>query len=296
VDDPDQLEDIRKRETGIVIERIKKILATGANVILTAQGIDDLCLKEFVEVGAMAVRRCKKEDLRRIAKATGATMVSSLANLEGEESFEAASLGFAEEVEQVRVSDDELILIKGTKIVNSSSIILRGANDYMLDEMERALHDSLSIIKRTLESGAVVPGGGAVEVALSIYLENFATTLGSREQLAIAEFANALLAIPKILAVNAAKDAIQLVAKLRTFHNAAQNAPSGDPKKALMHYGLDLLNGEVRDNVKAGVLEPTMSKVKSLKSAYEAAVSLLRIDDAIQCAPEQKGEPDPHDH
>lgn len=108
---------------------------------------------------------------------------------------------------------------------------------------------------------------------------------GSREQLAIAEFANALLAIPKILAVNAAKDAIQLVAKLRTFHNAAQNAPSGDPKKALMYYGLDLLNGEVRDNVKAGVLEPTMSKVKSLKSAYEAAVSLLRIDDAIQCAP-----------
>lgn len=91
--------------------------------------------------------------------------------------------------------------------------------------------------------------------------------------------------IPKILAVNAAKDATQLVAKLRTFHNAAQNAPAGDPKKELMHYGLDLLNGEVRDNVKAGILEPTMSKVKSLKSAYEAAVSLLRIDDAIQCAP-----------
>lgn len=85
--------------------------------------------------------------------------------------------------------------------------------------------------------------------------------------------------------MNAAKDATQLVAKLRTFHNAAQNAPTGDPKKALLYYGLDLLNGEVRDNVKAGILEPTMSKVKSLKSAYEAAVSLLRIDDAIQTAP-----------
>lgn len=108
---------------------------------------------------------------------------------------------------------------------------------------------------------------------------------GSREQLAIAEFAQALLLIPKILAVNAAKDATQLVSKLRTWHNAGQNAPAGDPKKALMHYGLDLLNGDVRDNVKAGILEPTMSKVKSLKSAYEAAVSLLRIDDAIQCAP-----------
>ncbi|KAF9521068.1 hypothetical protein BS47DRAFT_1374564 [Hydnum rufescens UP504] len=284
VDDPNQLEEIRKRESEITLERIRKILATGANVILTTKGIDDLCLKEFVEAGAMAVRRCKKEDLRRIAKATGATLVSSLANLEGDETFEASSLGSAEEVVQVRISDDELILIKGTKVISSSSI------------MERALHDSLSIIKRTLESGAVVPGGGAVESALSIYLENFATTLGSREQLAIAEFANALLIIPKILAVNAAKDSTDLVAKLRAYHNSAQNAPAGDPKKVLLHYGLDLLNGEVRDNVKAGVLEPTMSKVKSLKSAFEAAVSLLRIDDAIQCAPEQKGEPDPHGH
>ncbi|KAG6919963.1 hypothetical protein DXG01_013312 [Tephrocybe rancida] len=286
VDDPNQLEEIRKRESEITLERIRKILAAGANVVLTTKGIDDLCLKEFVEAGAMAVRRCRKEDLRRIAKATGGTLVSSLANLEGEESFEASYLGTADEVVQERISDDELILVKGTKIVSSSSIVLRGANDYMLDEMERALHDTLSVIKRTLESGAVVPGGGAVETALSIYLENFATTLGSREQLAIAEFAGALLSIPKTLAVNAAKDSTDLIAKLRSYHNAAQNAPVGDPKKALLRYGLDLMNGEVRDNVTAGVLEPTMSKVKSLKSAYEAAVSLLRIDDAIQCVPD----------
>lgn len=147
--------------------------------MLTTKGIDDMCLKEFVEAGAMAVRRCRKEDLRRIAKATGGTLVSSLANLEGEESFEPSYLGTAEEVVQERISDDELILVKGTKVVSSSSIILRGANDYMLDEMERALHDVLSILKQTLESGAVVPGGGAVESALSIYLENFATTLVS---------------------------------------------------------------------------------------------------------------------
>jgi T-complex protein 1 subunit alpha len=108
---------------------------------------------------------------------------------------------------------------------------------------------------------------------------------GSREQLAIAEFASALLSIPKTLTVNAAKDSTDLVAKLRSYHNAAQNAPAGDAKKALLRYGLDLMNGEVRDNVSAGVLEPTMSKVKSLKSAYETAVTLLRIDDAIQCVP-----------
>ncbi|PWN23879.1 T-complex protein 1 [Microstroma glucosiphilum] len=295
IDDPEQLEKIRKRESDIVIERVRKIIAAGANVILTTKGIDDLCLKELVEAGAMGVRRCRKEDLRRIAKATGGQLVSSLANLEGDETFEASSLGHADEVSQERISDDELILVRGTKTVSSSSIVLRGANDYLLDEMERALHDTLSVIKRTLESGSVVPGGGAVEAALSIYLENFATTLGSREQLAIAEFAQALLVIPKTLAVNAAKDSTELVAKLRAYHNAAQSASAGDPKKALRLYGLDLLNGQVRDNVRAGVLEPTVSKVRSLKSALEAATSLLRIDASITLPPPQEQE-DPHAH
>ncbi|CAO1614005.1 unnamed protein product [Jaminaea pallidilutea] len=293
IDDPEQLEKIRARESEIVLERVKKILGAGANVILTTKGIDDLCLKEFVEAGAMAVRRCRKEDLRRIAKATGGQVVSSLANLEGEETFESSALGHAEEVAQERVSDDELILVRGTKTVSSSSIILRGANDYLLDEMERALHDTLSVIKRTLESGSVVPGGGAVEAALSIYLENFATTLGSREQLAIAEFAQALLVIPKTLAVNAAKDSTDLVAKLRAYHNAAQSASAGDPKKALRFYGLDLLQGNVRDNLRAGVLEPTVSKTRSLKSALEAATSLLRIDASITLPPPEE-QADPH--
>ena len=76
----------------------------------------------------------------------------------------------------------------------------------MCDELERAIHDALCVVKRVLESKKLVVGGGAVEAALSIYLENFATTLSSREQLAIAEFARSLLVIPKTLAVNAAKD------------------------------------------------------------------------------------------
>ena len=209
---------------------------TGANVILTTKGIDDMCLKYFVEAGAMAVRRCKKEDLKRIAKATGATLISTLANLEGEETFDPAYLGYAEEVSQMRISDDECIIVKGTKIQNACSIILRGANDYMLDEMERSLHDALCVVKRTLESNAVVPGGGCVEAAVSIYLENFATTLGTREQLAVAEYARALLIIPKTLSVNAAKDSTDLVAKLRAYHYTSQKAAPTDPKKNLKWY------------------------------------------------------------
>lgn len=179
VDDPQQLEKIRERESGMVLDRVEMILKAGANVVMTTKGIDDLVLKAFVEKGAMAIRRCKKEDLRRIAKATGATLVSSLSDLNGDEKFEPSSLGHAEEVVQERISDDECILVKGTKVHTSSSIILRGSNDFQLDEMERSVHDSLCAVKRALESGSIVPGGGAVETALHIYLEEFAVTVVS---------------------------------------------------------------------------------------------------------------------
>lgn len=297
IDDPEQLEAIRKREYDIIVERINKIIGAGANVVLTTKGIDDLCLKVFIEAGVMAVRRCKKEDLRRIARATGATFVSTLSNLEGEEVFEPSFLGSAEEVVQERISDDECILIKGTKVHSSSSIILRGSNEFQLDEMERSAHDSLSVVKRTLETGYVVPGGGAVETALNIYLENFATSLGSREQLAIAEFASALLTIPKTLAVNAARDSSDLLAKLRSYHAASQNAALTDVKRrGYKNQGLDLLNGKIVDEIKVGVLEPTMSKVRSLKSAVEACIAILRIDTMIKVDPERKEQHDDHDH
>uniref|UniRef100_A0A3Q3IDW0 T-complex protein 1 subunit alpha n=1 Tax=Monopterus albus TaxID=43700 RepID=A0A3Q3IDW0_MONAL len=285
INDPEKLDQIRQRESDITKERIQKILASGANVILTTGGIDDMCLKYFVDVGAMAVRRVLKKDLKRIAKATGATVCPSLSNLEGEETFEATMLGQAEEVVQERVCDDELILVKNTKARTSASIILRGANDFMCDEMERSLHDALCVVKRVLESKSVVPGGGAVEAALSIYLENYATSMGSREQLAIAEFARSLLVIPKTLAVNAAQDSTDLVAKLRAFHNEAQVNPE---RKNLKWIGLDLVNGKPRDNRQAGVYEPTMVKTKSLKFATEAAITILRIDDLIRLFPEQK--------
>jgi T-complex protein 1 subunit alpha len=285
IEDPTHLEGVRKEEAEITKRRVEAILKTGANVVLTTGGIDDMCMKFFIEAGAMAVRRCKKQDLKRIAKATGATLVTSLAGMEGEESFDASLLGSAEEVVQERLSDDELILIKGTKARTASSIILRGANDYMLDEMERSVHDALCVVKRVLESKQVVAGGGAVEAALSIYLENLATSVASREQLAIAEFANSLLIIPKVLAANAAQDSTDLVSKLRAYHNKAQTSPDCAHLKWV---GLDLENGDIRDNKKAGVLEPAVSKIKSLKFATEAAITILRIDDMIKLRPEEK--------
>ena len=156
---------------------------------------------------------------------------------------------------------------------------------HMLDEVERSLHDALCAIKRALESASVVPGGGCVEAALSIYLEDFATTLGSREQLAIAEFAEAMLVIPKQLAVNAAKDATDIVAKLRSNHNAAQT----DKAQAELKYtGLDCITGNIQNNLAAGIIEPALSKVKMIQFATEAAITVLRIDDMIKLHPEEQ--------
>lgn len=284
ISDPAKLEAVRQRECDIAKERVQKIIAAGANVVLTTGGIDDMCAKYMVEAGVMGVRRVSKPDLKRIAKASGAQLLLTLSNLDGDESFESSYLGEAEEIAVQPVGDNDCIFLKQLKCQNSSSILLRGPNEYYLDEMERSFHDSLCVVKRMMESKKAVPGGGAVEVALSIYLENFATSIGSREQLAIAEFARSLLVIPKTLAVNAAKDATDLVAKLRAYHNSSQTKSEHAHLKWM---GLDLSEGKLRDSVQAGVLEPLMSKVKSLKFATEAAITILRIDDLIKINPKE---------
>lgn len=344
ITDPAQLEAIRAREADIAKERVAAILAAGANVVLTTKGIDDLCLKYFVEAGVMAARRVPKDALRRVAKATGATLVTSLADEEGGEAFDALCLGTADAVVEENVAGDDIIVVRGghggkkrrkeaAEALAAASaasnggggdvsaaaaaaaatagddeedddvfaegggatLLLRGANDYLLDEAERAAHDAMCVVRRVLESGSVVPGGGAAEAAISVFLERGTPSLAPREQLAVAEAAEAVLAVPRALASNAARDGADLVAKLRAYHFKAQKA--AEDKKAgksgeeierdllLGRCGLDLERGLVRDSVAAGVLEPAGGKVSALRFAAEAAITILRIDDLIRVEP-----------
>lgn len=285
ISDPDEIQKMRQTEIDSICEKIQKLIDAGANVILTSGGIDDLNLKYLVDKQMIGVRRVDRKALRRIAKLTGGEVIHTLADDNAEETIDPASLGKATCVEESYVGDRDILFIKGCASTSAQTIVVRGANWYLMDEVERSIHDALCVIKRVLESNRVVPGGGAVEAALSVYLEHVAESMGSREQLAIAEFAQALLVIPKTLAINGAHDAVDLVAQLRGYHNAAQ---SSDSKKQWKYTGLDLVKGVVRDNVKAGVLEPAMSKIKQIKFATEAAVTILRIDDAIEMFREEK--------
>ena len=278
IHDASALNAAQEKELDITRDRVKAILASGANVILTTKGIDDAALKYFVEAGAIALRRVPLADVKRVAKATGAVVQGSLADLSGAESLDASQLGTAEEAAERRIRDDTVTVLRGCRSTAACSVLLRGPNEYMCDEMGRSFHDAICVVKRTVESGTVVPGGGAVEAALSVYLDNFATMLGSREQLAIAQFADSLLAIPKTLAVNAALDATDLVARLRAAHYVAQTE---EGKAGLAHTGLDLSRGVVRNSSRAGVVEPALSKIKSIQFAAEAAITILRIDDSV---------------
>ena len=254
---------------------------------MTTKGIDDLCLKYFVEAGAIAVRRVKKEDMKRIAKATGGQVVGTMADMEGNEVFDAEALGECQEVSEERVGDSNLLYFRGPKVGSACTVVLRGANEFMLDEMDRSFHDVLCVLKRIIESNSLVAGGGAVEAALSIHLDQVAVATTTREQLAISQFAQALLVIPRTLTVNAAHDATELVARLRVHHNTAQTVPGEENQR---HYGLDLYNGTIIDNLAHGVVEPAISKIKSLRFACEAAVSILRIDDMIKLNAHQEGQ------
>lgn len=280
VKDPAEIENIKKREMDITKERIRKIIDAGAKVVLTTKGVDDLCMKYFVEAGIICARRCNREDLKRLAKATGGRVVTTMADMEGNETFDVECLGGCDSVREVRIGDGEMLYVYGCKGHGASTIVLRGANEYMLDEMDRALHDSLCVVKRMLESATLVPGGGAAEAALSVYLDDYAHTIESREQMVIQEYADALLVIPKTLAVNAAKDASELVAKLRSVHAKGQHSEDA-ADDGLKYMGLDLIDGSIRDNLAAGVVEPAISKIKSLRFATEAAITILRIDDRI---------------
>ena len=222
VQNPDNLENIRQRELDVTKERCKKIIDAGANVIICSKGIDDFALKYFVEAKCIAVRRCERSDMKRLSAATGAKIMITFDDENGEEIFNKECLGEAEEVSEEAINDYNYVFFKKCKKQSAQTILLRGANYLMLDETERSVHDALCAVKRVLESNKLVVGGGCVEVSTSLYLENYARSLGSREQMAINEYAESLNIIPKQLAINAAKDATDLLTKLRYVHERYQ--------------------------------------------------------------------------
>ncbi|MFP3320250.1 MAG: TCP-1/cpn60 chaperonin family protein, partial [Acidilobus sp.] len=252
----------------------EKIAATGANVVITQKGIDDVAQHFLAKKGILAVRRVKRSDVEKLARAAGAKIVTSIRDLKPE------SLGYADLVEERKVGNDKMVFIEGAKNPRSVTILLRGANDMLLDEAERNLNDVLHGLRNIMREPKILGGGGAPEIELALRLREFAATVGGKEQLAIEAFADALETIPSVLAESAGMDPLDAVMQLRSLHS-----------KGLKFAGVDVLNGKTADDmISVNVYEPLLVKKQVIKGAAEAAIALLKIDDLIAAAPPKKEE------
>ncbi|MCK8518660.1 thermosome subunit alpha [Methanoculleus sp. 7T] len=264
---PDQLQMFLDEEERMIKGIVDKVVASGANVLFCQKGIDDIAQHYLAKAGIFAVRRVKKSDMEKLARATGAAIVSSIDAIAPEE------LGKAGSVEEKKVSGEEMIFVTGCENPKAVSIIIRGGTEHVVDELDRAIEDALRVVSVAVEDKKFVAGGGAPEIELSLRLREYAATVGGRAQLAIEAFANALEIIPRTLAENAGLDPIDMLVALRASHEKG-----GASAK---YMGLDVFNAASGDMLKAGVVEPLRVKTQAIASAAEAAVMILRIDDVI---------------
>ncbi len=273
VEDPEQIKMFLEEEARLLKEMVEKIKSIGANVVITQKGIDEMAQHYLAKYGIMAVRRVKRSDLEKIARATGATIVSSIKDLSPEH------LGEAELVEERKVGEEKMIFIEGCKNPKSVTILVRGSNDRIMDEVERSLHDALCVIRDVIREPKIVAGGGAVEIELSLKLREYATTLSGKHQLAVKAFADALEFIPSVLAMTAGMEPVDAIVELKSRH-----------AKGEVWAGVDVINGRITDMMKEKVIEPAIVKKQVIQAAAEAAIMILRIDDVIAAAPTKEEE------
>ncbi|MCD6448522.1 MAG: TCP-1/cpn60 chaperonin family protein [Thermoplasmata archaeon] len=272
ITDPEQLQKFLDQEEKMIRDMVDKIKAAGANVLICQKGIDDLAQHYLAKAGIFAVRRVKKSDMEKLSRATGASILTDLDEIKPED------LGEAGKVEERKIGDDKMVFITECKKAKAVSILVRGGTEHVVDEIERGLHDALSVIAVAIEDGKMITGGGSSAIEIAMALRDYAATVGGREQLAIEKFADAIEVVPRALATNAGIDPIDILIKLRKAHSEGKK-----------HYGVDVFKGDVADMKELNVLEPLRVGKQAIKSATEVAIMILRIDDIIAAREVSKG-------
>ncbi|MGO8805942.1 MAG: thermosome subunit beta [Candidatus Bathyarchaeia archaeon] len=273
IESPDMIEAFLKEEETMLRGMTDKILASGANVVICQKGIDDMAQHFLSRKGIIAIRRAKKSDMEKLARATGGKIVSSI------NALSSSDLGYAALVEERRIGDDKMTFVEGCKNPKAVTILIRGATQRMTAEAERSIHDALCVVRDLIQEPKIVAGGSAPEMEMAGVLRKYAETVSGREQLAVRVFADALEAITVTLAENAGLDPINILVELRTRH-----------EKGETWAGIEVLSGKVQDMSKANIFEPLSVKKQIIKSANEAACMILKIDDVIASG-KMKGPP-----
>jgi len=264
ISSPDQMNLFLEEENKMLKNMVDKITATGANVVICQKGIDDIAQHYLAKAEVLTVRRVKESDMSKLARATGARVVSNLDDLT------AKDLGSADLVEERKIETDKWVFVEGAKHPKAVTILIRGGSQRVVDEAERSVHDALMVTKDVLERPVIVAGGGAPEAYAAAKLRDWVSTLSGREQLAAEKFAESLEVIPLTLAENAGMDPIDTITDLRSKQT-----------KGSKWTGIDVRNGKIADISKLEIFEPLVVKEQIIKSATEVASMILRIDDVI---------------
>jgi thermosome len=273
---PDQLQLFLDQEEKMLKAMVDRIINSGANVVVCQKGIDDMAQHYLAKAKVLAVRRVKKSDVEKLARASGASVITNI------DEITESDLGYAGLVEEKKIGGEGMLYITECKNPKAVSLVIRGGTEHVVDSIERALEDALRVVGVAIEDEKLVSGGGGPEVELSLRLREYAATLKGREQLAVSKFADALEVIPRTLAENAGLDPIDMLMELRSQH-----------EKGNKNAGLDVYTGNVIDMMKNGVVEPLRIKTQAINSATEAAVMILRIDDVIASTGGGEGEMPP---
>jgi thermosome len=273
INTPEQITAFLEQEEKMLKDMVQKIIASGANVVFCQKGIDDVAQHYLAKNKIAAVRRVKRSDMEKLARATGGRIVTILNDLS------AKDLGQAGIVEERKIAGEAMVFVEKCKDPKSVTIFVRASTDHVVNEGERAIKDGIGAVASAIEDGKYVYGGGSIEIELSQRLREYATKIGGREQLAINAFAEALEIIPRTLAESAGMDPIDTIVNLRTKHN----------EKGGTVYGIDIYNAKIADMSKLNVIEPAKVKKQAIMSASEAAEMLLRIDDLIAAKPRPAG-------
>ena len=264
INDPNQLNAFLQEEENMLRRMVDQVKKSGANVVFCQKGIDDLAQHFLAKEGIYGVRRVKKSDMEKLAKATGANIVSKVSELSADD------IGSAGQVEERKIGEDSLTFVTGCKKARAVSILIRGGTEHVLDELERSLDDALSVVAVAVEDGKYVFGGGATASELALQLRDQAAKIGGREQIAFESFAESLETVPRTLAENAGLDPIDILIELRKSHKAGKQTA-----------GVNVYSGKVDDMSAQRVIEPIRVGRQAIESATEAAVMILRIDDVI---------------
>lgn len=274
ISSPDQMNMFLEEENKMLKSMVDKITATGANVVVCQKGIDDIAQHYLAKAQVLTVRRVKESDMSKLARATGARVVSNLDDLT------AKDIGSADLVEERKIETDKWVFIEGCKHPKAVTILIRGGSQRVVDEAERSVHDALSVTKDVLERPVIVAGGGAPEAYTAAKLREWVGTLSGREQLAAEKFAESLEVIPLTLAENAGMDPIDTITDLRSKQS-----------KGSKWTGVDARSAKLADISKLEIFEPLVVKEQIIKSATEVASMILRIDDVIASGKSTGGPP-----